>query len=56
MNYFIQTQPAPDEGAHAQEVARDVFLAEALNHPYHPIECEDGGMFLRLDLPEREVV
>ena len=52
MNYFIQTQPSPDEGAHAQEVDEAEWRTEAKHSPYTRItyDHETSGLHLRFDL------
>lgn len=56
--YFIQTQPSPIEGPHAQEVDRDTFLNSALSNPYVAIDYDEvyHGLYLRFDQPLDEVV
>ncbi len=53
-NYFIQTQPSPNEGAHAQEVTRPQFLISAEENPYVRItyDADTMGLYLRFDLPD----
>lgn len=53
-NYFVQTQPTPTEGAHAQEVIRSDFMASAHDNPYVRItyDAHTKGLYLRFDLPQ----
>lgn len=54
MNYFIQTQPSPTEGPHAQEVLHDDFFAACEANPWAMIEPSEEGdaLYLRLDLEQ----
>ena len=51
MNYFIQTQPPPDEGAHAREVSLEDFATACGENPYVQIEGDGVALWLRFDLP-----
>lgn len=55
--YFIQTQPSPVEGAHAQEVPRETFLTAAQTNPHVQIDFDEitHGLYLRFDQPLIEV-
>jgi len=56
--WFIQTQPSPVEGAHAQEVSREDFFISVEENPYVIITFDEntGGLYLRFDLPLSDVV
>jgi hypothetical protein len=56
--YFVQTQPSPTEGAHAQELTRKEFLTAAQASPHVQIDFDEitHGLYLRFDQPRIEVV
>lgn len=56
--YFVQTQPSPIEGAHAQELTRKEFLTAALASPHVQIDFDEitHGLYLRFDQPRLEDV
>lgn len=57
-HWFIQTQPTPVEGAHAQEVTRDEFLLVAEKNPNVSITFDEinSGLYLRFDLALIDIV
>ena len=54
MNYFIQTQPSPNEGPHAQEVTAEEFHLACNEHTRAWIEWVGESVYLRLDEPDRD--
>lgn len=56
--YFVQTQPVPTEGPHAQEVPRETFMVTAGTNPHVLIEFDElyEALYLRFDLPRLDIV
>jgi hypothetical protein len=57
-SYFIQTQPSPVEGPHAQEVPRETFMTSAAANPHVAIEFDElyESLYLRFDIDRLDVV